>query len=137
MLETTHSSLPPLPSNRKFGAVIAGALALLAVYALWKDHSTRAAIFAAIAACFGLAALVIPQYLTPLNRLWMAFGLLLGKIISPLVLGLIFMVLITPVALGTRLFGRDVLRMKKRKVSSYWVERDPAGPEPASFQHQF
>lgn len=137
MLETTHSPPPPLPSNRKFGGVIAGALALLALHALWKDHSTRAAIFAVLSASFALFALVAPGLLAPLNRLWMAFGLLLGKIVSPLVLGLIFMILITPVALATRLFGRDVLRMKKRKVPSYWVERDPAGPDSASFQRQF
>lgn len=97
----------------------------------------RATAFAVPAALLGLAALALPKLLTPLNRLWMAFGLLLGKIVSPLVLGLIFMVLITPVAVSTRLFGRDVLRMKKRNVSSYWLERDPAGPEPASFQRQF
>ena len=137
MLETTHSPPPPLPSNRKFGGAIAGALALLALHALWKDHSTRAAIFAVLSASFALFALVAPGLLAPLNRLWMAFGLLLGKIVSPLVLGLIFMVLITTVALATRLFGRDVLRMKKRKVPSYWVERDPAGPDSASFQRQF
>ncbi len=137
MLETTHSPPPPLPSNRKFGGVIAAALALLAANALWKDHSTRAAIFASLSAFFALAAIVTPGLLTPLNRLWMAFGMLLGKIVSPVVLGLIFMVLITPVALVSRMLGRDVLQMKKRKVSSYWTQRDPAGPEPSSFQHQF
>ena len=137
MLETTHSPPPPLPSNRKFGALIAAALALLALHALWKDHSTRAAIFAGLSASIAVLALVAPGLLTPLNRLWMAFGLLLGKIVSPLVLGLIFMVLIIPVALATRRAGRDVLRIKKRKVSSYWVERDPAGPDSASFQRQF
>lgn len=137
MLETTHSPPPPLPSNRKFGAVIAAALGLLALHALWNDHSTRTAVFAGLSTLFILAAIAVPTLLAPLNRLWMAFGLLLGKIVSPVVLGLIFLVLITPVALATRLFGRDILRMKKRRVPSYWVERDPAGPEPASFQHQF
>ena len=137
MLETTYSPSPPLPSNRKFGAVIAVALVLLALYALWNDHSYRAAIFAGLSATFALLALVAPGLLTPLNRLWMALGLLLGKIVSPLVLGLIFMVLITPVAVATRLFGRDVLRMKKINASSYWVERDPAGPTSDSFQRQF
>lgn len=137
MLESSHSVPPPLPSNRKFGGVIATALALLALHAVWKDHSTRGAVYAGLSASFALAALIVPTLLAPLNRLWMAFGLLLGKIVSPLVLGLIFVVLITPVALATRLFGRDALRMKKRTVASYWVERDPAGPDPASFQQQF
>ncbi len=137
MLENSHSPPPPLPSNRKFGGLIAGVLALLALYALWKGHPIRAAAFAVPGALLGLAALVLPNILTPLNRLWMAFGLLLGKIVSPLVLAVIFMGLITPVAVSTRLFGRDVLRMKKRNVTSYWIERDPAGPEPTSFQRQF
>lgn len=137
MLENSHSPPPPLPSNRKFGGVIAGVLALLALYALWKSHPLRAAAFAVPGTLLGLAALVLPNILTPLNRLWMAFGILLGKIVSPLVLGLIFMVLVTPVAVSTRLFGRDALRMKKRTVTSYWIERYPAGPEPTSFQRQF
>ncbi|MEY4964870.1 MAG: hypothetical protein RL274_453 [Pseudomonadota bacterium] len=137
MLETSHSAPPPLPSDRKFGGFFASVFALLALYALWKDHTTRAAILAILSGLFALTALVAPAVLAPLNRLWMAFGLLLGKFISPIVLGIIFMVLITPVALATRLFGRDALRMKKSSAASYWIERDPAGPEPASFQRQF
>jgi hypothetical protein len=64
-------------------------------------------------------------------------GLLLGKIISPIVLGLIFFVLITPVSLVTRLFGRDELKMKKRSVESYWVDRSPPEPPSNTFKNQY
>ncbi len=137
MLESAHSAPPPLPSNRKFGSFFTAIFTALALYALWQGLTLRAIIFFVLAALFGLAALTAPFLLAPLNRLWMALGLLLGKIVSPLVLGLIFVVLITPVALFTRMFGRDPLRMKKVTVSSYWVERFPVGPEPMSFQRQF
>ena len=63
--------------------------------------------------------------------------MLLGKIVSPLVLGFLFLVLVTPVAIVTQLIGRDPLRMKKRCLSSYWIERDAMGPEPASFKNQY
>lgn len=137
MLGNAPQPAPALPSNRRFGAVIGCALALLALYAAWNGHSTRATICAGLAAAFWLTALAAPSVLTPFNRLWMAFGLLLGKIVSPIVLGVIFLLLITPVALATRMFGRDALRLKKRAVSSHWIEREPAGPEPTSFQRQF
>jgi len=67
----------------------------------------------------------------------MALGHLLGRIVSPIVLGLIFFVLITPVALFGRVAGRDPLRLKPRAISSYWVKREPAGPTPDSFKNQF
>jgi len=86
---------------------------------------------------FSVATLLSPQLLAPLNRLWYGLGVLLGKIISPIVLGLIFFVLITPVSLVTRLFGRDELKMKKRNVESYWVDRSPPGPPSDSFKNQY
>jgi hypothetical protein len=63
--------------------------------------------------------------------------MLLGKIVSPIVLGLIFFVLITPAALITRLFGRDELKIKKRTVESYWVDRSTLGLESESFKNQY
>jgi len=137
MLEPTHSPPPPLPSNRKFGFFFAAIFAAFAAFALWKGHALRAEIFAGLSALFLLPSLLAPKILAPLNRLWMAFGMLLGKIVSPLVLGFLFLVLVTPVALMTQLIGRDPLRMKKRSASSYWIERDPMGPEPTSFKNQY
>ena len=86
---------------------------------------------------FATMTLVVPQLLNPLNRIWYGLGLLLGKIVSPIVLGLMFFVLITPISLFTRLFGRDELKMKKRSVESYWVDRLPPGPSSDSFKNQY
>jgi hypothetical protein len=73
----------------------------------------------------------------PLNKLWFGLGILLGKIISPIVLGIMFFILITPVALATRAFGRDELKLKKRNLNTYWVSRNPAGPAKDSFKNQY
>jgi hypothetical protein len=86
---------------------------------------------------FATVTLLFSQLLAPLNRLWYELGMLLSKIVSPIVLGLIFFVLITPVSLITRLFGRDALKMKKRRVESYWIERTPPGPLSDSFNNQY
>lgn len=85
----------------------------------------------------GLLAIVAPRRLTRFNKTWVKLGDLMGKIVSPMVLSVIFFVLITPVALITRLFGRDELGLKKTDVSSYWIDRVPPGPERDSFKNQF
>ena len=127
-----------LPSNRKFGGLFTAVFAIAAVYLyLFKSATTAALVLAALAASFGVVTLAAPRLLAPLNKLWFQLGLLLGKIVSPLVLGSIFFLLITPVSLISRAFGRDELLLKKRKVSSYWIDREPPGPEPASFRNQF
>jgi hypothetical protein len=133
---TSHPSLPPLPSNRKFGALFALVFTGAAAY-LYFEASSAWPIATLLALLFAAAALIAPTLLAPLNRLWFRFGLLLGRVVSPLVLGLIFFAIITPVSLIARLAGRDALLMKKRKVASYWVARDPPGPEPGSLRNQF
>jgi hypothetical protein len=73
-----------------------------------------------------------------LNRLWLKFGLLLYKVMNPLVLGLLFFVTITPIGLVMRAFGKDFLRMKMdRSAKSYWIDRAPPGPPPQSMKNQF
>lgn len=127
-----------LPSNRKFGGLFSAIFATAAAYLyFFKTANTAALVSLALAASFAVATLAAPAVLTPLNRLWFQLGLLLGKIVGPLVLGSIFFLLLTPVSLVVRAFGRDELRMKKRAVSSYWVDREPPGPAPESFQNQF
>jgi len=126
-----------LPSNKKFGLFFSAIFVLIAAYAYFKFR-IEFAVFALITSTlFAIAAFLTPKFLTPLNHLWFSLGLLLGKIVSPIVLGLIFFVLITPVSLVTRLFGRDELKIKKRTVESYWVDRSPPGPQSASFKNQY
>ena len=125
-----------LPSNKNFGLFFS-AIFLIAAYAflkLWGEFAVFALITSTL---FAIVAILTPQILSPLNRLWFSLGLLLGKIVSPIVLALIFFVLITPVSFVTRLFGRDELKMKKRNVESYWVDRLPPGPPSASFKKQY
>jgi hypothetical protein len=126
-----------LPSNKKFGLFFSGIFVLIAAYAYLKFR-IEFAVFALITSTlFAIAAFLTPQILTPLNSLWSSLGWQLGKIVSPIVLGLIFFVLITPVSLVTRLFGRDELKIKKRTVESYWVDRSAPGPTSESFKNQY
>lgn len=92
----------------------------------------------AIAAVFLLLALVRPAVLRPLNQVWHRFGLLVHRIVTPLVLGLLFFVAVTPTALAMRLLGKDVLRLKfEPEAESYWIKREPPGPDPRTMTKQF
>ena len=82
--------------------------------------------------------LATPTLLAPLNRAWMKLGELLGRIVSPLVLGLIFFAMFTPISWGMRLAGRDALRRRfEPHLKTYWQERDPPGPDPRDLPNQF
>lgn len=127
-----------LPSNRNFGFLFAGVFAFLSAYGGYHGANATTVYGWLIAGvAIGLVAIVAPRLLTPFNKAWMKLGDLMGKVVSPLVLGIIFFVLITPVALITRLFGRDELRLKKTDASSYWIDRAPPGPAGDSFKNQF
>jgi hypothetical protein len=129
-----------LPSERSFGLLFGAVFALLAGYG-WFFKSWPLAVvllLVAVALAFVLLGFVAPKVLRPLNWLWFQLGQLLGKIVSPLVLGAIFFLMLTPVSLVTRLFGRDELRLKRKaSQTSYWLDRAPPGPEPESFKNQF
>lgn len=133
-------STTPLPSNTSFGGLFVVVFLILAAWAGWRGATPWALGFASVSALFLLVTLTAPRLLTPLNRAWMALGHLLGRIISPIVLGVMFFGLITPVALVQRLSGRDALRLRAfrdPKLASHWVRRDPVGPAPESFRRQY
>ncbi len=132
-----HNQHPQLPTNQKFGCFFAAVFAVLATHAYWRTWNEFAASALAFSVLFVAVTLAAPRLLSPLNRLWYDLGLLLGKIVSPIVLGVVFFVLITPISLFARLFGRDELKMKKRSVDSYWVDRSPLGPSSDSFKNQY
>ena len=92
--------------------------------------------------CAGLAlitvAVLAPQVLAPLNRLWMQLGALLARITNPVIMFAIFGLIFTPYALVMRLSGRDALRLRRdANAPSHWIDRDPPGPLPRSVEHQF
>ena len=133
----TFSNSPNLPSNRKFGLILGAFLFAAGVYVALYINILWTIIFISLASLFVLLALVAPARLALLNKLWFQLGLLLGRVVNPIVLGSIFFIFITPVAIITKLFGRDELLINKRTVSTYWLERKPAGPKPESFNNQF
>ncbi|MGE0859316.1 MAG: SxtJ family membrane protein [Gammaproteobacteria bacterium] len=137
MSDLISAAPPQLPTNRKFGGTGAAVFAALAAYAYWNDRGLMVIAASIAAILFAGVTLLAPQALTRLNRHWYGLGILLGKITGPVVLGLIFFVLITPVALALRLFGRDDLKIKKRSVESYWIDRSPPGPPSDSFKNQY
>ena len=125
-----------LPSNKKFGFFFTFVFAILAFYFLFIDSILWAQAIAILAVLFLLITVIIPQALLPLNRLWMRLGLLLGMIVSPIVLGIIFFGLVTPYGVVMRMFGRDELRLKFTKKSSHWISRSES-IKPDSFENQF
>jgi hypothetical protein len=124
-------------SDRSFGLVIAAVLLLVGVSPLRHGHTLRWWALAA-AGAFAVAAVAKPALLATLNRLWMRLGILLGKIVSPIALGILFYGVLTPVAVVMRLTGKDPLRLKLDPgAESYWIVRKPPGPPPDSMTNQF
>ena len=125
-----------LPSNRKFGFLFTFVFAVGTCYSYFAGYKGLAYVLFAAASMFLLLTLVKSDALLPLNKLWMHFGLLLGFIVSPIVLGLMFFVLITPISVLMRLSGRDQLRLKFTCKESYWISREET-IKSESFKNQF
>ena len=125
-----------LPSNRKFGFFFTFVFAVAAAYFFYSENMTWVYVFVAASLIFMVITLVKSDALLPLNKVWMRFGLLLGVIVSPIVLGIIFFGLFTPIATLMRLSGRDELRLKFNQKTSHWILRnEPINSD--SFKHQF
>src|SRR5947209_4872035 len=115
-------------SDRSFGLVFAGFFALLTAHNAWH-HRALWPLWLALAAVFLVLALVRPQVLAPLNRIWTRLGLLLGRVVSPVVLALMYFLIITPIGTLIRWLGKDPLRLRGDPAApSYWIVRDPPGP---------
>lgn len=125
-----------LPSNRKFGIFFTVIFLILSSYFWYLGNVIEASCFAAMSALFAIISIYKAKLLLPLNKLWMSFGFLLGKIVSPLVIGIIFFALFTPIAVIMRLFGRDELRLRFRSKESHWINRE-ISMQPKFFRNQF
>lgn len=132
-----HQSKHAPPTNTSFGRLFAAISVAASVYFAWKGMLILGVVFGGAAAILIAVTLLAPSLLAPLNILWFKFGLLLGRVVNPVVMGLLFHVLITPVALATRLVGRDELRLKRTNANSHWIEREGFTPRPESFKNQF
>ncbi len=120
-------------SNKSFGVVFFIVFLLIAIYPLINNGELR--IWSSIIAIiFLILGLINSKVLTPLNKLWFKFGLLLGKIVSPLIMGIIFFLVVTPTGLIMRIIGKDLLNLKFNKKKSYWIEK--SGPK-SKMKNQF
>ena len=127
----------PLPSNRSFGTLFVVVFGLLGGYSWWRGG-------AVYPWAFGLSVLTLaitlarPDWLAPANRAWMKLAEWLNRIVSPIVLGVIFYGIFAPTAWVMRLAGRDAMKRRFEPAArTYWVERDPPGPDPAGLPNQF
>ena len=122
-----------LPSNRNFGIVFFIVFLIIALWPLLKQNEIR--IWSLIISfIFFVLGLINSRLLTPLNKLWFKFGIFLGNIISPIVMGIVFFLVVTPTGLIMRFLRKDILRLKKNSNDSYWINKDNTN---SSMRNQF
>ena len=116
-------------SDRSFGIVFTLVFLTVGVWVVSSGQS-KGWFFFVSAALFFVVAIARPSILGPLNRAWAKFGLLLGQVFNPILLGVVFFLVVTPIAVVLRLWGKDSLHLKSESnLKSYWVDRSPAGPK--------
>ena len=123
------------PSNRSFGLVFAGVFALVALLPLWRGADPRWWALA-VSVLFGVLALLVPAVLTPANRVWLKIGLLLHRIVNPLVMGVVFYLVVTPFGFVMRRLNPNLVRRLRPDpaASSYWIARERSA---SSLDQQF
>ena len=122
-----------ISSNRSFGIVFFVVFLIISLFPIIKGNDLR--IWSLIlSVTFLVLGLINSNILSPLNKLWFKFGLLLGNFISPIVMGFVFFLVVTPTGLFMRLIGKDLLNLNKQNVKSYWI--DKTGPK-SKMKNQF
>ena len=112
-----------LPTNRNFGIVFSIVFLIIAIYPLISSGDIR--IWSLIVSIFFLfLGIFNSNLLSPLNKLWMKFGIFLGNVISPIIMGIIYFLVVTPIGILLRLFRKDVLRLKYDDSNTYWIKKD-------------
>jgi hypothetical protein len=132
----THDGVE-MGSERNFGLVFAALFLVISLWPLAHGNDPR---FWALSAGTGFLtlALALPEVLRPLNIAWFRLGLLIGRVMTPIVMAAIFLLTVVPVGLAMRAAGKDVLRLSRRPdLKSYWITRDNPGPERGSMKRQF
>ena len=125
-----------LPSNRKFGFFFTVVFLVASAYFYIKANTIGLYTFGGLAIIFLLITIIKAELLLPLNKLWMSLGHLIGMFVGPIVLGLIFFGIFTPIGFIMRIFGRDELQLKFQEKRSYWIKRETA-LDPNSLKNQF
>ena len=112
-----------LPTNRNFGIVFAVVFLIISFWPLLNGDAIRNWSLL-VSIIFFILALINSKILTPLNKIWFKFGIFLGKIVSPIVMSIIFFLVITPTGFFMKLIGKDLLRLKKKDRDTYWINKD-------------
>ncbi len=110
-------------SNRSFGITFFIVFLIIALWPILNSENIRVWSLI-ISIIFFLLGIFNSKLLTPLNKLWMKFGLLLGKVVSPVVMAVIYFGVVTPTGLIMRILGKDILKLKKNNYNSYWEKKD-------------
>jgi hypothetical protein len=126
-----------LPSNKSFGLFFSVIFLIIALILNYYLYENLFIIFIGLSIISFLLAIFFPASLLIFNKLWLKFGLLLGSVISPIVLGIIFYLLVSPISLVTRLFGRDTLRLNQHNTDTYWITREGINNKVTNFKRQF
>ena len=111
-----------LPSNRNFGLVFFIIFFIISLWPILNQNEFRYWAFF-ISLIFLILAILNSKILTPLNKIWLYFGIALGKLVSPIVMGFIFFLVVTPIGIIMRLLGKDNLNLKKKSKGSYWINK--------------
>ena len=109
-------------SNRSFGLVFSIVFLIIALYPLLNDDSVKIWLII-LSLIFFILGLLNSNILSPLNRIWFKFGIILGGIVSPIVMGLVFFFVVTPISLILRLLKKDTLNLKKNDSKTYWIKK--------------
>ncbi|MEJ0095025.1 MAG: hypothetical protein WDN46_16880 [Methylocella sp.] len=126
-----------LGSNRKFGLTLGAIFALLGVWPVVHGNSPKWVLLA-LGVALAASGWLKPDWLTPLNRAWFKLGLLLNRIVNPVIMGLMFFVAVTPLGWYLRKKGADLLRLKMEpEAKTYWIERQPLSPGQGALTKQF
>ena len=122
-----------ISSNKSFGIVFFTVFFIIAIWPLLNGYEIRYWSLI-ISIIFLLLGILNSKILTPLNKIWFKIGILLGNVISPIVMSIIFFLVVTPTSLIMKLFGKDILGIKKNRSKSYWIEK--SGPK-SKMKNQF
>ncbi len=122
-----------LPSNRNFGIVFCIVFFIIATWPILSENNIR--IWSLILSfIFLILGILNSKLLKPLNKIWFKFGLILGKLVAPIVMGIVFFFVVTPTGLIMKILRKDLLNLKKNNSTTYWIKRDNSN---SNFKNQF
>ena len=110
-------------SNKSFGIVFSIVFLVIAFWPMLNGNEINYWSLS-ISIVFLILGLINSKILTPLNKIWFKFGILLGNVVGPIVMGIIFFLIVTPISIIMKLLGKDLINLKKNNNNSYWIEKN-------------